>query len=155
MHSLARAIHSKHNVTVLAIQATWWLLLAGIVQATPIVDQQHAPSGSFPAITVANDRTQIQAFTVGITGVLTRIDIQIERATQDQIHESPGTLFVGDTAIEADEAMRCSSTSEARTRAPSRRAQHPPARPVWALLASVILPPIWPRRTTRMVLGLP
>lgn len=81
MHSLARAIPSKHKV-ILAIQAAWWLLLAGTVQAVPIVDQQHAPSGNFPSLTVANDRMQIQTFTVGITGVLTRIDVQIEKGSQ-------------------------------------------------------------------------
>jgi hypothetical protein len=59
-----------------------WLLFAGRVQATPILDQQNAPSGNFPALAVANDRTQIQTFTVGVTGVLTRIDVQVSRETQ-------------------------------------------------------------------------
>jgi hypothetical protein len=73
MHSLTRAI-----------QVMWmcWLLFEGIAQATPILDQQNAPSGNFAALTVANDRTQIQTFTVGVTGVLTRIDVQVSRETQ-------------------------------------------------------------------------
>lgn len=82
MHSLLRGVNSKHKVTVLAILFAWWLLLAGIVQAAPVVDQQNAPSGNFPALTVANDRTQIQTFTVGVTGMLTRIDVQVEKASQ-------------------------------------------------------------------------
>ena len=66
----------------LAIQVMWWLLLAGIVQAAPILDQEHAPSGNFGAVAVANDRTQLQTLTVGVTGVLTRIDVQVGRGTQ-------------------------------------------------------------------------
>ncbi len=81
MQLLAPAIHSQ-KVTFLAMQVAGWLLLAGMAQASPVVDQQHAPTGSFPALAVANDRTQIQTFTVGITGVLTRIDVQVERGAQ-------------------------------------------------------------------------
>jgi hypothetical protein len=62
-----------------AIPLLGWLLFAGIVQAAPILDQQHTPSGNFPAFAVANDRTQIQTFTVGITGIVTRIDVQVSR----------------------------------------------------------------------------
>ena len=60
-----------------AIPLVAWLLFAGSVQAAPVIDQQHTPSGSFPAFAVANDRTQIQTFTVGITGAVTRIDVQV------------------------------------------------------------------------------
>jgi hypothetical protein len=62
-----------------AIPLVAWLLFAGTVQAAPIVDQQHTPFGNFPAFAVANDRTQIQTFTVGITGAITRIDVQVSR----------------------------------------------------------------------------
>jgi hypothetical protein len=62
-----------------AIPLVGWLLFAGIVHAAPIIDQQHIPSGNFPAFAVANDRTQIQTFTVGITGALTAIDVQVSR----------------------------------------------------------------------------
>ncbi len=62
-----------------AIPLVGWLLFAGIVQAAPVIDQQHTPSGNFPAFAVANDRTQIQTFTVGITGAVTRIDVQVSR----------------------------------------------------------------------------
>ncbi len=55
-----------------AIPLVGWLLFAGIVQAAPIIDQQQTPSGNFPAFAVANDRTQIQTFTVGITGAQSR-----------------------------------------------------------------------------------
>jgi hypothetical protein len=62
-----------------AIPLVGWLLFAGIVQAAPIIDQQHTPSGNFPAFAVANDRTQIQTFTVGIAGAVTRIEVQVSR----------------------------------------------------------------------------
>jgi len=62
-----------------AIPLVGWLLFAGIVHAAPMIDQQHTPSGNFPAFAVANDRTQIQTFTVGITGALTAIDVQVSR----------------------------------------------------------------------------
>src|SRR5712691_5694025 len=62
-----------------AIPLVGWLLFAGIVHAAPIIDQQHAPSGNFPAFAVANDRTQIQTFTAGITAAVTRIDVQVSR----------------------------------------------------------------------------
>jgi hypothetical protein len=65
-----------------ALPVIWWLLLVGQAQAIPIVDQEHAPPGNFPALAVANDRTQIQTFTVGVTGVLTRIDVQVRRSPQ-------------------------------------------------------------------------
>ncbi len=60
-----------------AIPLVGWLLFAAIVQAGPVIDQQHTPAGNFPAFAVANDRTQIQTFTVGITGAVTRIDVQV------------------------------------------------------------------------------
>jgi PEP-CTERM motif len=59
-----------------------WLLSAGIAQATPVVDQQFTPSGNFARLTVANDRTQIQTFTVGITGTLTSIDVRVSEGPQ-------------------------------------------------------------------------
>ena len=62
-----------------AIPLVGWLLFAGIVHAAPTIDQQHTPSGNFPALAVANDRTQIQTFTVGITGAVTAIDVQVSR----------------------------------------------------------------------------
>jgi hypothetical protein len=62
-----------------AIPLVAWLLFAGTVQAGPIIDQQHTPLGNFPAFAVANDRTQIQTFIVGITGALTAIDVQVSR----------------------------------------------------------------------------
>jgi hypothetical protein len=71
MHAFARAI------PVMA-----WLLSAGISQATPVVDQQFTPSGSFARLAVANDRTQIQTFTVGITGTLTSIDVEVSKGLQ-------------------------------------------------------------------------
>jgi hypothetical protein len=67
IYSITRAIHV----------VMWWLLFAGIVQAAPILDQEHAPVGNFGVLAVANDRTQIQTFTVGVTGVLTRVDVQV------------------------------------------------------------------------------
>jgi hypothetical protein len=75
MHARTRAIQ---------VIVMWWLLFAGIVQATPILDQQHLPDFNGQSLTVTNDRTQIQTFTVGVTGVLTRIDVRVER--------SPGTV---------------------------------------------------------------
>jgi hypothetical protein len=71
MHTLTRVIPVLRG-----------LLFAAIVQASPTVDQQHTPSGNFPAFTVARDSTQIQTFTVGITGTLTRIDVQVSRESQ-------------------------------------------------------------------------
>ncbi len=62
-----------------AIPLVGWLLFAGIVQAAPIIDQQLTPTGNFPAFAVANDRTQIQTFTVGITGAITAIEVQVSR----------------------------------------------------------------------------
>jgi PEP-CTERM motif-containing protein len=62
-----------------AIPLVAWLLFAGIVQAAAIVDQQLTPTGNFPGFAVANDRTQIQTFTVGITGAVTAIDVQVSR----------------------------------------------------------------------------
>ena len=59
-----------------------WLLYAGIAQATPVVDQQFTPSGNFARLAVANDRTQIQTFTVGITGTLTSIDVRVSEGPQ-------------------------------------------------------------------------
>ena len=70
--------HSMRALTR-AIPFVGWLLFAGIVHAAPMIDQQHTPSGNFPAFAVANDRTQIQTFTVGITGAITRIDAQVSR----------------------------------------------------------------------------
>ena len=58
------------------------LLFAGIAQSAPVLDQEHAPIGNFGALAVAADRTQIQTFTVGITGALARIDVQVERQPQ-------------------------------------------------------------------------
>ena len=74
-----------------------WLLFAGIVQATPILDQQHIPSGNFAALTVANDRTQIQTFTVGITGVLTRIDVKVSK-NSDTVEDLVLSLWSTDVA---------------------------------------------------------
>src|SRR6266850_8098937 len=72
---------SAHSMRAIAraIPLMGWLLFAGIVHAAPMLDQQHTPSGNFPAFAVANDRTQIQTFTVGITGALTAIDVQVSR----------------------------------------------------------------------------
>ena len=70
-------MHLPHR----AIQMLSLLLFAGIAQATPILDQQNAPSGNFPRLTVANDRSQIQTFTVGLTGELTRIDVQVAKGS--------------------------------------------------------------------------
>jgi hypothetical protein len=65
-----------------AIKVWFWILFAGTAAANPVLDQQHAPIGNFPALTVANDRTQIQTFTVGISGLLARIDVNIWRQPQ-------------------------------------------------------------------------
>jgi PEP-CTERM motif len=65
-----------------AIPVIGWLLYAGIAQATPVVDQQFTPSGSVARLAVANDRTQIQTFTVGITGTLTDIDVRVSKGSQ-------------------------------------------------------------------------
>jgi len=46
------------------------------------VDQQFTPSGNFARLAVANDRTQIQTFTVGITGTLTSIDVRVSEGSQ-------------------------------------------------------------------------
>jgi hypothetical protein len=56
-----------------------WLLYAGIAQATPVIDQEFNPPGNFGALAVANDRTQIQTFTVGITGTLTSIEVLVSK----------------------------------------------------------------------------
>lgn len=58
------------------------LLSAGVAQAAPVADQQFTPPGNFPSLAVANDRTQIQTFTVGITGTLTSIDVQVSEGPQ-------------------------------------------------------------------------
>lgn len=55
------------------------LLLAAAAHSAPILDQEHAPTGNFGSLAVASDRTQIQTFTVGIAGALTRIDAQVSR----------------------------------------------------------------------------
>jgi len=75
------SISGAHSMRALTrgIPLVGWLLFAGIVHAAPMIDQQHTPSGNFPAFAVANDRTQIQTFTVGITGALTAIDVQVSR----------------------------------------------------------------------------
>jgi hypothetical protein len=56
-----------------------WLLYAGIAQATPVIDQEFNPPGNFGALAVANDRTQIQTFTVGITGTLASIEVLVSK----------------------------------------------------------------------------
>jgi len=58
----------------LSFQRTIW--------AQEILDQEHAPSGGFPSLAVAIDRSQIQTFTVGSSGILTRIEVQIAKEPQ-------------------------------------------------------------------------
>jgi hypothetical protein len=82
MLTRACATHLKHKVSVFCIEALWLLLFAGIAQSAPVLDQEHAPIGNFGALAVAADRTQIQTFTVGITGALARIDFQVARQPQ-------------------------------------------------------------------------
>jgi hypothetical protein len=63
-------------VALLLLSAVLWL--SPVPGNAAILDQQNAPAGNvFESLTVANDRSQIQSFLVGITGTLTRIDVQI------------------------------------------------------------------------------
>jgi hypothetical protein len=65
--------------SVRAFVALCLLLFATAAEAAPVLDQEHAPVGNFGALAVASDRTVLQTFTVGITGALTRIDVQVAR----------------------------------------------------------------------------
>ena len=55
------------------------LLCPAFAQATPLFDQQHGPLGDFAGLAVASDRLQIQTFTVGIDGILMRIELKLSR----------------------------------------------------------------------------
>jgi hypothetical protein len=66
-----------------ALSVVWWLLLAGLAHATPTVDQEHAPpEDGFAAFAVAHNITLVQTFTVGVTGVLTRLEVQVRRGEE-------------------------------------------------------------------------
>jgi len=58
------------------------LLYAATAQATPVIDQQFNPGNSPNSLAVANDRTQIQTFTVGISGTLSSIEVLVEKEPQ-------------------------------------------------------------------------
>jgi hypothetical protein len=59
------------------------LSVAGLAHGSPVfLDQQHAPEGNFGSLAVGNDRTQAQTFSVGITGLLTRIDVGVSRGPE-------------------------------------------------------------------------
>ena len=57
-----------------------FLFFATSAQALVILDQHHDPVGNFAALAVANDRSQIQTFTAGVTGFLSQVDVQVGRS---------------------------------------------------------------------------
>src|SRR5262245_63260370 len=64
-----------------------WLALclsgaAAMAQPPPLLNEEHAPVGNFAAVAVGNDRTQMQTFPVNFTGLLTRVEVQVERGPQ-------------------------------------------------------------------------
>ena len=63
------------------------MTFAAAVSASPVLDQEHFdPADTFSALSVANDRTQVQTFTVGVSGLLSRIDVKVgrrEHTTED------------------------------------------------------------------------
>src|SRR5688572_23979175 len=56
--------------------------VAALARAQPLLNEEHAPLGSFGSLAVGNDRTQMQTFPVDFTGLLTRIDVKVERQPQ-------------------------------------------------------------------------
>lgn len=58
------------------------LSFADSVQAWLVLDQAHEPIGGFAAFTVANDRSQIQTFTVGRSGYLSQVDVKVSKSTE-------------------------------------------------------------------------
>jgi hypothetical protein len=58
------------------------LIFATTAHAAPILDQDHSAPGNFPALAVAEDRTQVQTFTVGMSGLLTTIEVEIAVGSQ-------------------------------------------------------------------------
>jgi len=70
------------KASIPGVLATSSFLLAAMAHAAPVLDQEHAPPFNSAGLSVADDRTQIQTFTVGITGLLTRIDVKIARGAQ-------------------------------------------------------------------------
>lgn len=111
MYSHARIFLSEYRLSVLSILVIWLLLVTGVAQAAQIeevLDQQHAPVGDFPTSAVANDRTQIQTFTVGITGTLTRIEVEVSRET-DTVDDLVLSLWTTDASGLPDELLATAS----------------------------------------------
>ena len=76
---LARPVQIFYLITLLSAPIS--------LRAAIILDQQHAPPGDYGALAVANDRYQIQTFTVGISGLLDRVELKLAHgpATTDAV----------------------------------------------------------------------
>jgi len=65
----------KESISCAALLLLW----PAAAQAAPLFDQQHGPLGDFAGLAVATDRLQIQTFTVGVDGILMRIELKLSR----------------------------------------------------------------------------